>query len=67
MLVIIAIAGCALWMFSDARAHRNSGRPVVMTVGNLTIEQPAIWALLGLMLFVVALPLYLAARHVGDE
>lgn len=62
-LVAVVVLMCAVWVLGDARSREEDGRPVVATVMNATIDQPALWAALCIVLFVVALPLYLVARR----
>ena len=51
------------WVLWDARARVREGRPVVAVVLGVTIERPEVWAALCLVLFVLAVPLYLVARR----
>ena len=60
---MLVVAGASLWVLSDARSRTERGRPVVMTVGSVTVDRPEVWAALCLVLAVVFVPLYLAARR----
>ena len=60
--VLLAILAIDLWIYNDARAHRADGRPVVAMLGSLTIDTPEAWLAGCLLLSIVFIPLYLAAR-----
>ena len=63
MVVVLAVlVGCSLWVLRDARTREAHREPVVVTILGVTISEPTIWAALCLVLFVLAFPLYLAAR-----
>ncbi len=59
-MLIVAVAG--VWVLRDARSRVKRGRPVTMTVLGVTVDRPEVWAALCLVVVVVFLPLYLAAR-----
>lgn len=64
----IVLAGVLLsdaWVARDAALRHHQGTDVVATVGPVTIERPGEWLLACLVLWIVAFPLYLAARRAG--
>lgn len=63
VFVLAVLVGFSLWVLHDARVRQGHREPVVVTVLGVTISEPAIWAALCLVLFIVACPLYLAARR----
>ena len=52
-----------VWVLHDARVRQANREPVVVTVLGVTISEPAIWAALCLVLFMVACLMYLVARR----
>jgi hypothetical protein len=63
LVVLAAAIGICAWVHRDAAANRDAGTPVVLQVGNLRIESPEAWTVGCLVVFVVFVPLYLAARN----
>jgi hypothetical protein len=62
LAVLLTILAVDLWIYNDARERRDDGRPVVAALGSLTIDTPAAWLAGCLVLSIVFIPLYLAAR-----
>jgi hypothetical protein len=62
LVVLLAILAIDLWVYGDARERRDSGRPVVAAIGSLIIDTPEAWLAGCLVLSIVFIPLYLAAR-----
>jgi len=62
LIVPVVVLLTAVLVLRDARARERARRPVVVTVGTLTVADPAVWAALCVVLWVVALPAYLVAR-----
>lgn len=62
LIVLLAILTIDLWVYNDARARRDNGRPVVAAIGSLRIDNPEAWLAGCLLLSIVFIPLYLAAR-----
>jgi hypothetical protein len=60
--LVVAVAAASAWVLTDARSRSAAGRPVVVWIGGVVIDQPAAWALLCLLAAVVMLPLCLVAR-----
>jgi hypothetical protein len=48
-----------LWVYSDAKAHVERGRPVVFSAGSLEVSTPMAWFLACLLLWLLFLPLYI--------
>jgi hypothetical protein len=61
-LVAAVVAATSLWVLGDARSRAEAHRPVVARFGDVTIDKPEVWAVLCLVVVVLFLPLYLAAR-----
>lgn len=62
LLAAVVVAGASLWVLQDARSRAERGRPVVATLGGVTLDRPEVWAVLCLLVVVLFLPLYLVAR-----
>lgn len=62
LLALTILVPINIWVYLDAAAHVRAGRPVFVQVGPLRIETPQQWVSVCLVLLVVVLPLYLAAR-----
>jgi hypothetical protein len=63
LLALAALAATCLWVRRDAQANQDAGTPVVFQAGAFRIDTPRVWAVSCLLLFVVFIPLYLAARN----
>jgi hypothetical protein len=63
VILLLVILAVDLWIYKDARAHCDSGRPVVVTIGSITIDTPATWLGGCLVLSIVFIPLYFVARE----
>jgi hypothetical protein len=62
LIVLLAILTIDLWVYADARKRRDNDRPVVAAIGSLRIDTPEAWLAGCLLLSIVFIPLYLAAR-----
>ena len=62
LLAVLAVGAVSLWVLEDAQSQMERNRPVVATIGDLTIDRPHVWAALCLLAVVLFLPLYLVAR-----
>jgi hypothetical protein len=62
ILVALLLAASALWVYQDASSRARQGRTVYFSIGSLELSTPAVWAALCLVLWVLALPLYLTCR-----
>jgi hypothetical protein len=63
LVVLLALVTIDLWIYSDARARREEGRPVVAAIGSFTIDTPEAWIAGCLLLSIVFIPLYFMARE----
>lgn len=60
---LAAVLVTCAWVYRDARDHVAAGTPVVLEIGSFRVDTPQTWAACCLVLFVLFLPLYLAARN----
>ncbi|MGC9667383.1 hypothetical protein ACNTMW_12595 [Planosporangium sp. 12N6] len=65
LLFMLVIATIDAWVYLDAKARADRGRPVVFSAGSFEVGTPVAWLLGCLVLFVVFLPLYLTSRTAG--
>ncbi len=63
VVILLVVLASDVWVYLDAARQRDAGEPVVLVVGNLRIETPEAWLLACLILWIVALPLYLTGRR----
>lgn len=63
LFVLLALLAVDRWVYVDAQAHAESGKPVIFRSGSLKVDTPAAWALGCLILWVLFFPLYLASRR----
>ena len=63
VVLLIVILGVDLFVYSDAKAHENRGRPVEFSNGLVTLDTPAAWLLGCVVIFVVCIPLYFTMRR----
>ncbi len=62
LIVLAALFAVGLWVYRDASTHEAQGRPVVVTLGPLRIDRPAVWFVACLILSVLFIPIYLSVR-----
>ena len=62
VVVLVVLLATDVWVYLDANAHLARGEPVVVTSGSLSLENPALWFVFCLVLWIVAFPLYIVAR-----
>jgi hypothetical protein len=62
-LLLAAVVVVSGWVLLDARARARDRHPVVAEVFGVAIERPEAWAALCLVIFVLGVPLYVAARR----
>jgi hypothetical protein len=62
LAVLLVVVVVDVWIFSEARSRYARGRPVVATVGPVTLCTPVQWLVACLVLWVFVVPLYLVAR-----
>jgi hypothetical protein len=65
ILALFAVLFADAWVYGDARAHAERGRPVVFSSGTFRVDTPAAWFLGCLLLWIVFFPLYIARRGKG--
>jgi len=62
LAVVLIIVLTDVWVYLDAHEHLARGEPVVVSIGPFNLESPAVWAVVCLVLWIVAFPLYIVAR-----
>ncbi len=65
ILIALAYLTSDYWVYSDAKARSEMGRPVVLSIGRLELNTPAVWAMAILLLWIVFFPLYLISSGQG--
>jgi amino acid transporter len=63
IFLVLLLVGVSLWVFRDAGAHAERGRPVRFAAGSIEVSAPAVWAVGCLFLCVIFMPLYLTCRR----
>lgn len=63
ILVLIAVLGIDLWVYTDAKAHVERGTPIVFWTQSFSVATPASWFLACLLLSVIFIPLYINTRN----
>ncbi len=61
-MLLVVVASDA-WVYFDAARQRDAGNPVVLVVGSLRVDTPEAWLVACVVLWVIALPLYLTGRR----
>jgi hypothetical protein len=62
VIVLLIVLLTDVWVYLDANAHLARGEPVVVSIGSFSLESPATWVVVCLVLWIVAFPLYVVAR-----
>ena len=62
LLLVILVGACSLWVLHDARSRAQRGRPVTAVLGRWRIDEPEVWAIASLIVWIVFFPWYLSAR-----
>ncbi len=62
LALLLVVIATDLWVYSDAKAHRERGTPVVFSAGSLNVDTPAAWCLGCLLLWILFFPLYVTRR-----
>lgn len=66
ILVPVALTLVAdAWVYRDARLRQVAGHEPTVQIGMLRVDSPEAWLVGCLVMFALAFPLYLIARHVG--
>ena len=63
IIAVLLILGTDIWVYTDARARADQGDPVVFSIGSIQVDSPEVWAVVCLLLWVFAFPVYLASRN----
>jgi hypothetical protein len=63
IFVLIAVLAIDLWVYTDAKALGERGRPVVVSIGSLKVDTPVAWFFGCLILWILFFPLYMMARN----
>ncbi len=63
LLVLGLAAATDAWVYRDAARMDEQGTPVVFATTSFTLETPESWLIACLVLWVIALPLYVTVRN----
>ena len=63
MALLLVVVATDAWVYIDAKRQRDLGEPVVFTVGSLHIETPEARLVACIVLWIIAVPLYLTGRR----
>ena len=63
IVVVILVLGTDIWVYTDARTRAEQGDPVVFSIGSMRLDSPEVGAVVCLLLWVFAFPIYLASRN----
>jgi hypothetical protein len=63
MAVLLVVIASDVWVYLDAVRQRDAGAPVVFVLVGLRVETPEAWLVACLILWIIALPLYLTGRR----
>jgi hypothetical protein len=63
IVVAVVILASDAWVYWDARAQRDAGYPVQVSIGSFRVETAEAWFLGCLVLWVIFFPLYLTATN----
>jgi hypothetical protein len=62
LVILVPVLASDVWVFKDAQARAERGRPIVLYLGRFAIDTPFDWFLCCLVLWVVFFPLYITSR-----
>jgi hypothetical protein len=62
LAAVLAVGGTDAWVYVDAKSRDERGDPVAVSFGSVRIDTPLLWLACCLVLWIVAFPIYLAAR-----
>jgi hypothetical protein len=65
IFIALLLAASSLWVYQDDSRRVRQGRGVYFSVGSLELSTPGVWAACCLVLWVLAMPLYLTCRKAG--
>lgn len=63
VVLVLAVLGMDLWLYADAKAHSNSGTPVVFSNRVFVVNTPEAWFVGSLLPWVIFIPLYFSSRN----
>lgn len=63
IVVALVVVGSDYWVYLDAKANAERGRPVMMSIGSFQVSTPLTWFVACLVLWIVFFPLYIVARN----
>ena len=63
LAVLAVVLATAAWVYADARSSVRKGAPVVLSIGSFRVDTPEVWAAGCVVVCVLFVPLYLAARR----
>ena len=63
LVLFVVVVSTAIWVSRDSRALEAQGMPVVVSLGGRRIGSPVLWTVGCLLLWVVFIPVDLAARR----
>jgi len=59
---LVVVLSTDLWVYTDAKAQRDHGTPVIFALGSFKVDTPAAWFVGCLILWIVFFPLYIIGR-----
>lgn len=62
-MILLIVLASDTWVYLDARRQCAAGEPVVFVLGGLRIETPEAWLIACIVLWIIALPLYITGRR----
>lgn len=65
IIVLVIVAATDLWVYVDAKRSADSGTPVFLKIGSVTIETPVAWLVACLVVWLVFFPIYVVSRSRG--
>ena len=63
ILALALLLPIASWVYTDAKALRGRGTPVVLATDFLVIDTPEMWSVLCLIAVFIFFPLYMMIRR----
>jgi len=62
VLLLLVVLATDVWVYQDSGSRLSRGEPVTVTFGPFRLENPTVWFVACLLLWILAFPLYLVAR-----
>lgn len=63
MVILLVVLATDAWIYVDAKRQRDLGEPVVLVIGRMRIATPEAWLVACIVLWAVAVPLYVTGRR----